>query len=303
MWAILGMYMILASTFTIGKAVLFYAQPIFFVATRMIIAGIVLLGYTFFFRRSSWRFNSQHLPLFACIVLFHIYGAFVFEFIAMKSMDSSKVCLLYGLSPFFTALCVYYFFGEHLSYNKKIGLLLGFVGFIPILVATPAHEGTTFLYISGADMCMLLSVIAAVLGWIAMKQLVMLGYWPLIVNGIGMFIGGWLALVTSLLYEAQWDSSDAFLGLVSNVPAFAWYTSISIIVANMFCYNAYGFLLKRYSTTFISFAGFTCPLFVALYGWLFLGEVITIWFFTSVAIVTVGLYLFYKEELREQSQL
>ncbi|HSW73848.1 MAG TPA: DMT family transporter [Candidatus Limnocylindria bacterium] len=300
MIAILAMYMILASTFTLGKAALMYVKPVFFIASRMIVSGLLLLGYVRFFRRSSWRLSPQDWALFALIILFHIYFSFVCEFVAMKTMDSFKACLLYGLSPFLTALFTFFFFKECLSYYKKIGLAIGLLGFVPVLMSSAPQEGATFFYLSQADMYMLWSVVSSVIGWIVMKRLVVRGYSPIMVNGIGMLAGGILALITAGIAEAEWNFSAPWLGLITAFDMFVIYTGLTVVIANIVCYNMYGFLLKRYSTTFISFAGFTCPLFAALYGWLFLGEVITSWFFVSMVIITAGLYVFYKEELKEQ---
>ncbi|MCG6535298.1 MAG: EamA family transporter, partial [Syntrophales bacterium LBB04] len=42
------LYLLCASTFTISKAALMYATPMFYVAARMIIGGAVLLAYYWF---------------------------------------------------------------------------------------------------------------------------------------------------------------------------------------------------------------------------------------------------------------
>jgi drug/metabolite transporter (DMT)-like permease len=65
----------------------------------------------------------------------------------------------------------------------------------------------------------------------------------------------------------------------------------------------YASLLKKYTATFMSFAGFIAPLFTALYGWAFLGEIITWHFYASSAIVFVGLFLFYKDELNKDENV
>ncbi len=41
------------------------------------------------------------------------------------------------------------------------------------------------------------------------------------------------------------------------------------------------------------------PLYVALYGYFFLGESITSYFLISVLLVFIGLFVFYREELKE----
>lgn len=63
----------------------------------------------------------------------------------------------------------------------------------------------------------------------------------------------------------------------------------------------YAFLLRKYSATFLAFAGFLYPIFGALFGWIFLQEKITYNFFISVVVVTAALYLYYLAELDKTS--
>ncbi len=46
-------------------------------------------------------------------------------------------------------------------------------------------------------------------------------------------------------------------------------------------------------------AAFLSPLFTALYSWMFLGETVTWHFYLSSAMVLFGLYIFYKDELKQ----
>jgi drug/metabolite transporter (DMT)-like permease len=72
-----------------------------------------------------------------------------------------------------------------------------------------------------------------------------------------------------------------------------------IFIANILFYNLYGYLLKRYTATFLSFAGFVTPLFAAYFEWLFFGALMPIEFFITIIIVGFGIYLFYQEELNQ----
>ena len=74
------------------------------------------------------------------------------------------------------------------------------------------------------------------------------------------------------------------------------YSIALIIIANIICYNLYGYLLSRYSATFLSFAGFMTPLFAAGLGWLFLNEQVTWHFFATIFMVIFGLYLFHERK-------
>ncbi|HZW61415.1 MAG TPA: DMT family transporter [Candidatus Babeliales bacterium] len=297
MLLIILLYMLLASTFTIAKAVLLYAQPVFFIGIRMILGGGLLLCYTYFFRNEWLKFTQKHWPLFLQIIIFHIYLAYTLEFVALKTISSAKACLLYNLSPFITALFAYLFYAEHMNKKKCLGLIVGFIGFIPILMSTAPAEGVTLFYLSWSEILLLFSVICAVQGWMVMKRLSQLGYSPIFINGTGMLLGGILALITAFFCELP---PYIFATTGSEWLLFVLYTASLILIANIIFYNLYGYLLHYYSATFLAFAGFTSPLFAALYGQLFLGERQPIWFFVSVFIIFLGLFLFYQEELKSK---
>jgi drug/metabolite transporter (DMT)-like permease len=117
------------------------------------------------------------------------------------------------------------------------------------------------------------------------------GYSPFTANGLSMVTGGVMALVHSSLVES-WDPIP-----VTAIRPFLDCMLLLILISNLICYNLYGYLLRRYSVTFISFAGFITPLFTALFGWFYLGEVVTWPFYVSAAIVFIGLFTFNQEEL------
>ena len=137
-----------------------------------------------------------------------------------------------------------------------------------------------------------------------MKQLVKDRlYSSIMVNGVGMLCAGVLALFTSLIIEGKphiyaaraplYDLSPYHYALLMTA-----FCAISLIlIAQVVCFNLYSVLLRRYSATFISFAGFTTPLFAALFDWVIFRAVIPMAFFATVGFVGMGLYLFYQDEL------
>jgi len=311
--------MILASTFIIGKAALEYVHPFFLIAVRMIIGGSILLGYQYFFKHVNFSINRKHVWLFVQATLFHIYLSFMFEFWALEYVSSAKTCLFFSLSPFVTAILSYFLFAERLTTKQKIGLSIGFLGFLPELFAPqPVMEATAggIGFISFPEIALLFAMVAGAYGWVILKRLVVDNHYSIaMVNGIAMFFGGILSLITSFIWSG-WPTVKSvsepthylsqylvvLLGAQgAGIAFFLFYTGLLIIVANIIYYNLYGVLLKKYSATFLSFAGFTAPFFTAFFGWLFLGESISWHFVVTNICVFFGLYLFYMDELRTSS--
>ncbi|MBA3722674.1 MAG: EamA family transporter [Parachlamydiaceae bacterium] len=299
MFYVLLLYALFASVFTIAKVGLEHSQPLFFVGSRMLLAALILLAYQKFVKGETFSFNNQSWRRIFRLGIFNIYLTNIFEFWGLKYLTSFKTCFIYSLSPFISALFCYTMFSEKLGSKKWIGLLIGIVGFLPILLTHTASEEATghLFFFSWAELSVMLAVISSVYGWIVLKQLINdNGVSPINANGFSMLIGGVIALIHSAFVE-NWDPLP-----VTNSTIFLECTLALIVISNLICYNLYGSLLKRYSATFISFAGLTTPLFTALLGWIFLGEIVTWPFYISFAIVFMGLLLFDQEELKQSYQ-
>lgn len=279
------LYAICALMFTVSKWALSTAEPIFFMSIRMILAGALLFLWAFI--RENLDIKTiltkikEHWIVFGQLVLFHVYLVYICDLCALKNISSSESAFLYNLSPFVSALFSYILLNERMSYKKWIGLLLGssslFMGF------SASFSWPHFLT--------LIAVLSGSYGWILVKKLVQIGYSPIFINSFAMFSGGLIALVTSRLME-PW----------SPVPVYDWHSFIKatfliVVIANIIFYNLYGYLLKKYSATFLSFAGFLCPVFTSLFGYMFLQESISPQLIVSFLLSVIGLFIFYQEEL------
>ncbi len=298
MFLVVLLYMLFASTFTLSKVAVENAQPIFIVGFRMTLAGILLIGFEFLRQKKVVWPKKEHLKQIAMVALFHIYITYLCEFIALQHVTSSKACLLYSFAPFVTALLSFGLFRERLSKRQWLGLIIGFCGLLPLVFAADPQEADqlSFYFLSLPEILLLCSVATSALGWILVKELVTKGsYSPIYINGMAMFGGGIIALATSYIFE----SSPKIYPLEnsSGVWPFLLYIFALILIANALCFNLYGYLLKKFSATFLAFAGFICPLFAALFGYIFLSEQISQYFIISLSVIFLGLYIFYKEEL------
>lgn len=292
---IIFLYALFASTFSLGKELLYYGPPIFSVGARMTVAGLILLLYQYFFADHSFKFKRKHLKYYVQGTLFAIYFHYILRFLGLRYMASYKASLLYNFGPFVSFVLAHFLIGEKVTYKKVLGLIIGFIGLLPVLIQHEPSEDlfSVISFISWPELAIIASVSCSSYGWIILHKLIDdKDYAPAMINGITMFAGGILALFTSFAVEY-------------NQPVVDWYKylgilSIIVIVSNFIGHNLYGSLLKVYKPTFLSFASFLTPLFAAFYGWLFLGEMITWQFYVSAILVFCGLGLFYMDQLKEQ---
>ncbi len=174
-------------------------------------------------------------------------------------------------------------------------MAIGFLGLLPLIFMQSQQElGTgTFLMFTLAELACFGMVFCSICGWIMLKKVIQdYEYTPLVANGLGMIIGGLLALLHSYFAGEHWAPLP-----ITDMRSFVVNTFIMCVISNLIGYNLYGYLLKRFTATFMSFAGLITPIFTALFGFLWLQEVVTWHFYLSIILFSFGLLIFYREEI------
>lgn len=271
MFLVMLLFALFGSTFVFGEAAVWYIRPVFFVMIRFFLAGTLILGYQWFRNRASLVVKFKDWWPLVQTSFFLFFFAYVIEFWVLQFVSGAKVSLIWNLSPFVTAVFAYFWFKELMTSKKFLGLAIGFLGFFPLLMAPSVREdmaGTVF-NISWPEAILIIAVFASALGWILFRRMMDRGYQTLVINGYSMIIAGFLSLFTSLMFEGPWNPVpvlDWYKGL--------WYIFYMTLVGNLICFNLYGYLLKRYSTTYLSFCGFMTPLFAAVIQYFYLGNAV-----------------------------
>lgn len=289
---ILLLYTILASTFTIGKILLTFLPPFFLIGLRMVFSGIVLLTGYYFFSKEKVKIQRNDWYMLFVISCIHILIPYASEFIALKSIAPSCAALMFNLSPFFSALFSYWYFSEKMTKTKWVGATISFSGLIYFVGPSSFCLGNIF-DLDFSYGLLLVGVATSSLAWVMIRQFVKnKNYSILLINGVAMLLGGLESFAASYLYgevvDFPWQQKTMFFGLFL----------IIVLFANVF-YNFYGYLLKKYSATFLSFMGIATPLITAFFDWLFLGIHIHFNFFITLILISIGVYIFYKEELKQ----
>jgi drug/metabolite transporter (DMT)-like permease len=287
------MYALFASVFTVGKVALDVSGPFFLTGVRMLAAGIVLLAYVRIRHPEEFRIPFRLWPLLFWVGLFNVFITNAFEFWGLQYMLSSKTCLIYSLSPFAAVFLSYLFLGETMSPFKWLGMAIGVAGFIPLFAGPWINEGVeaTSVLENWAEIALTISAITAVIGWIFVKKLTVgEKYSGVMVNAVSFVIGAVLCFIVSGFTEA-WDPFP-----VTEWNTFWLSVAYIAVIHNIICYNIYALSLKKFTVTFMAFAGLSNPLFTAIYGWYFLNEPLTLPFFVALGGAGIGLGLFYREE-------
>lgn len=286
-----------AMTFINSKLMLTNPYPFFVGMTRAISCGLFLFCYSWFVHSKIMKKFSLSMRDWRDLIVFGIcvHGFVMSGFsYGAQYVDPIKICFIFALCPFITAILQYLIHKETLSVKKIVGLALGFIGLVPIMLdvdhgaykSLPVH-----LELLGVSV-IFLSTIFFAYGWIVMKRfLKQNAHYPIeIINSIAMMIGGVVSLVLFFIMSGGQIFS---LSLTPQFPILM----IAFVAASLTTYMLYPYLLKTYSATFIAFAGFLEPVFGMIFGILFWGSRLTFLSSISLIVLFCGLYIFYKEEL------
>lgn len=292
------MYAGWSSMFSLGKMALEHSPPLFLTGSRMLLAGVILLGFLALKNRSSFKLSIKQWASIGLLALFSIYLTNAFEFWSLQHMSAAKTCFIYSLSPFFAAFFSYLHFGEKMNRRKWLGMAVGFAGIIPVLAIQKGGNEllTGIFYLSWPELAMIGASLCTVYGWVLLRLIVKNStVSPFMANGLSMFIGGSLALLHSYLVES-WNPIPV---AKSALLPFSQGLLIMTLISNIICYNIYGMMLKRFTATFLSFMGVLSPIFASIASWFFLGEPLSPIIFLSTGVVSLGLWLIYSAELRQ----
>ncbi len=294
----LFMYAVWSSLFPLGKIALQNSSPLFLTAFRMIFASAILLGALALKNPQSLKICKKNILPLLSLTIFSIYLTNILEFWGLRHLSAAKTCFIYSLSPFFAALFSYIHFKEKVNVKKIVGILIGFLGFIPVLKLQTGSEKMfhAFGFFSWPELAIMGAALFSVYGWILLRLLVKKReVSPFYANGYSMLMGGGLALFHSFFVESYTPIPVAegkgffFLKIVA----------LMVLISNVLCYNLYGFLLKRFTATFLSFLGLLSPLFTSLSSWVLLGESPPWIILASTGVVALGLFLVYQAELKQ----
>ncbi len=287
---VLVLYAMIALTITFAKAAVSAADPLFFIAVRMIVAGTLLLSFYALFskkRSRELKVTMRDVFNFGLVIIFHIYLAFIPEFWSLQYMPSVKANILWSMTPFVALLLSFILYGERIKKLQFIGALVAFFSLLPLLTHGYNWCARDLVSFSLPELMLLISVFSATYAWFIIKKLMDRHYSLLVINGVSMLFGGVMSFVTWWFTKAPGAAPIAAYG------PFLFTLFGLILLSNVIVYNLYGWLLKNYSINMVTIAGFMSPVFGAMYGWFFFGEAFQLHDAFAVAGIAIGLSLFF----------
>ncbi|GLU54270.1 DMT family transporter [Dyadobacter frigoris] len=262
------------------------ASPLILANVRFFIAGILLLGFSYGFKkdptfRLPGRNEFRQLALFGFMNTTLYLGLYV---CAMKYAAAGIGSLAVSTNPLIIVLLSAWWLHRKPAKAEWMGIVLGMAG---VAVATYPLLKNSFTTLTGISLLLIsmVAVSAASVYYASVK-------WELpnlLINGWQVMLGGIFLLPFTISFSdfsaAHWDIT--FWGSV------LW-LSLAVSVVGLICW----FYLLRLDTVRASLWLFLCPLFGFFFAWWLMDEPVTIYTVIGTVLVIAGLYAGQRSKLQ-----
>ncbi|KPD12177.1 DMT family transporter [Phaeobacter sp. 11ANDIMAR09] len=262
-----------SSAFTSARIIVMDASPLFSLAVRFLISGLIgvgialALGQTWRLTRSQWRAtlifglcqNALYLGL---------------NFVAMQWIEASLAAIIASTMPLLVALATWAIYGDKLKPLGIIGLMAGVAG-VALIMGTRISAGVDLF---GILLCVI-GVLALAIATLALRGATSGGNFMMVV-GLQMLVGSAILFVAAPLTEEIFVNPTLRLGL-----AFAYTTLVPGLMATFI----WVLLLNRIGAIRAATFHFLNPVFGVAVASVLLGEKLGLLDIIGVAVVTLGI--------------
>ena len=271
-----------ASASVAAKIGLHSVEPLVLFQIRFLIAGIVMLAYSFFFQKDRLPQGKEwkELTIFGLLNVTLYLSFFV---LGIKEVAAGIGSLSTATNPLFISVLSAFWLSRNVRFSEWIAVLLGMIGVGIACYPLIQNSYATPLGLFYMFLCMLSYSVGTIyysnIDWKLSRTAI---------NGWQVFLGGILMLpLTFILHKSPNNYDLTFL--LSEI----WLiVPVSIIAVNLWLY------LLKIDAVKASFFLFLCPIFGFTYSYFLLNEPISYHTFLGTALVIVGLYMGQREKLK-----
>ena len=262
-----------SSAFTSARIIVADAPPLFSLALRFLISGLLgviiarALGQSWKLTRNQWR----------AVIIFGVCQNALYlglNFVAMQWIEAGLASIIASTMPLMVALAGWILMGDRMRPLAMVGLLAGMIG-VALIMGSRLSGGVD---VTGVVLCFIAAA-ALTAATLAVRTASSGGNLMMIV-GLQMFVGSAVLAVVALFLESPAFEPSLRLGL-----AFTYTVLVPGVLATWVWFALVGRIGAVKAATF----HFLNPFFGVAIAWLLLGEALTTTDFIGVAIITFGI--------------
>ena len=262
-----------------------YADPLTFLAIRMLLAGVLLVPIVYFIKQSypSTLKDIAHSSV-AGILLNACYLGSVF-YIVSHHFPIAMTALVMGLQPILGSIIIVLIFKkEHMTGRQWLGMLLGFAGLVLVLVPDFDLGQTNGVSLTNIVIC-LLGMLGITIGTLYQK------YFCAHISIAGGASVQYLASAVVLAVVAFFLEEGNIVWNAQSVFALFWL----VVILSMGAVLLFFYLLKNHSSSSVSTLLYSVPALVAVEGYFMFDEVLSFVSVVGMVLTIIGVYMALKK--------
>lgn len=267
------------TAFVAISAGLEFVPPLLFASIRYDIAGVLMLLYAAAVS-NTWIPRSREdwtTVLLGAVLLIALYNAFLFT--GQQVVTSGVAAILIAMNPILvTGFSRILLPDERLSALGMIGLLMGFVGVGLVVAPNPSNFSNQHVI---ASMFVLVAAVCVALGSVLVQRTQS----TISTEGTVAWSCVFGAILLHLMSAGLPTESVHDISLDAGAMIPILYLSV---FASAVGYFLYFHLLDRLGAIEINLVSYTAPVFATVFGWLVLGEIITLQTIVGFLFISCG---------------
>lgn len=289
----------MASGSVANKFIFRYMDQALFTSLRFFISGILLaIGVYFHSPRNLFKRYAHFLAPITLITFLTNFLPAQLKAYALAVSFSSKIAVIGALDPFVTALYSRILYGQKLSWRQMAGMVVAFSAVAVLVISHDSgnHEAQAFGRISWGELAALGWLLINRLGWMQAQKLMKHHHLSAQeLNACAMTLGGVFGLLWVFICKPSFSLHASNCIQAGSHPELLVAIFYTIVIGNMIGYTLYAKALALYSSNFTQMAYLSLPPVMYLLGHLVLGEPLYPAFWLAMALLAVGMYIFYSQ--------
>ena len=252
--------------------------PFLFSSLRLLI-GAIPLFIILIIQRKRLFIDKGNFKNYLIMSLLMSLGYMAILTYGMQFVDSGKTSVLVYTMPIFVTIISHFKLDEKINIYKMVGLIFGLLGLLFILGLEITNPNTKVIF---GELLILISALswglANVFSKIGFKNIdvIHMNAWQLIIGALLLFV---LSLILEPNYSVKW-SNKALLSLLFNG-----------LFSTAFTFVVWFWVLKKINASKASMALMFVPILGIIFGWLQLGENITISIVVGSFLICAGIFM------------
>lgn len=273
-------YVVWGSTYVANIIAIEEMPPFFLVASRLTVAGVILLIITLLIGQWQWPTRKQWKNLVISSLLFLGIGLTSVVW-AEQYIDSGVTALIISLEPLMIVVLLWIINRSLPKWTKFIGSFIGMFGMYLLVSQQEIAAGPE-------DWKGIVAIFISIISWAVGSVYISKAELPksmFTVASIQMLISGVVILGISTLNgdlvhvnPAEW----------SNNTIISW--GFLVVFGSILAYSAFNFLLKQVSPEKVATSTYVHPVVAVFLGWMIRGEIITFQTLMAMLVMLTGVY-------------